>query len=129
MIQCSSDVLSCIYLGGNILMDLLKIFSDAFENVWGVRNKKKKTTRCLYIHCQKNLCIVLRVVQCFGIKPYINLFLVLVLKKSRPGFHSAADLHYGVSLLPSGGRPIFQLFFIPQTGKSYSIKVDSSFIV
>lgn len=36
MIQCSSDVLSCIYLGGNILMDLLKIFSDAFENVWGV---------------------------------------------------------------------------------------------
>lgn len=70
----------------------------------------------------KDICIV----QCFIIKLYIHLFLVLVLKKSGPGFHSAADLHYGVSLLPSGGRPIFQLFFISQTGKSYSTKVDLS---
>lgn len=49
---------------------------------------------------------------CLGVSP------VLVFKKSGPRFHSAADLYHGVSLLPTGGRPVLQLLLIPQTGKS-----------
>lgn len=78
------------------------------------------TTRCLYVHCQKIPLPVLKhssIVQCFDIKPYTGLFLVLVLKKGGPRLHRAAHLHYRVSLLLTRGRPIFQLFFIPQTGK------------
>lgn len=56
---------------------------------------------------KRYLSMFLKIVQRFGIKPYVHLFLVLVLKKGGPGFHSAANLHYRVSLLPSGGRPIF----------------------
>lgn len=77
---------------------------------------------------RKYLCMFL-IVQCLLIKSYSGLFLVLVLKKSGPGLHSAADLHYGVSFLPTGGRPIFQLFFIPQTGKIIFCQGGFSFIV
>lgn len=74
------------------------------------------TSVCMYT-ARRYLCMFLRIVQCFDIKPYIDLFLVLVLKKGGPRLHCAAHLHYRVSLLLTRGRPIFQLFFIPQTGK------------
>lgn len=46
-------------------------------------------------------------------------FLATVLKEGWPGLNSAANLHHSLSFLPPGGRSIFQLLPIPQTGKSF----------
>lgn len=44
-------------------------------------------------------------------------FPAAVLEEGWPGLNSAANLHHSLSFLPPGGRSIFQLLPVPQTGK------------